>query len=74
VLLVIAGMAEAYGVPGEIIEAGAPLGLMGGEVGMDDANLTDNPLIGTGQDTQPLYLDVRGGQGSINPDAWFALE
>lgn len=74
VLFVIAGMAEAFGEPGEIIDAGAPLGLMGGEVGMEDATLGHNQAIETGQTTQPLYLEVRDGQGSINPDAWFALE
>lgn len=74
VLFVIAGMAEAFGSPGEIIDIGAPLGLMGGEVGMDDANLIANTGIGAGQDAQPLYLEVRGRQGPINPDAWFALE
>ncbi|WP_322894459.1 MULTISPECIES: hypothetical protein [unclassified Yoonia] len=74
VLFVIAGMAETFGTVGEIIAVGAPLGLMGGEVGMDDANLIANTGIGAGQDAQPLYLEVRGGQGPINPDAWFALE
>ncbi|WP_019953508.1 murein hydrolase activator EnvC family protein [Yoonia vestfoldensis] len=74
VLFVIAGMAEAFGEPGEIIEAGAPLGLMGGDVGMDDAMIGHNQAIEAGQTAQPLYLEVRGGQGSVNPDAWFALE
>lgn len=74
VLFVIAGMAEAYGEPGEIIAAGAPLGLMGGEVGNEDAIFGHNQAIGAGPSTQPLYLEVRGGQGSMNPDAWFALE
>ena len=74
VLFVIAGMAEAFGQPGEIIEAGAPLGLMGGDVGMDDASSGHNQAIDAGQTTQPLYLEVRGGQGPVNPDAWFALE
>lgn len=74
VLFVIAGMAEAFGTTGEIIDVGAPLGLMGGDVGMDDANLIANTGIGAGQDAQPLYLEVRGGQGPVNVDAWFALE
>jgi septal ring factor EnvC (AmiA/AmiB activator) len=74
VLFVIAGMAEAFGQPGEIIAAGAPLGLMGGDIGMDDANLGHNQAIDAGQTTQPLYLEVRDGQASVNPDAWFALE
>lgn len=74
VLFVFAGMAETYGRVGEIVEPGAPLGLMGGDVGMDDANLIANTGIGAGQDAQPLYLEVRGRQGSVNPDAWFALE
>jgi septal ring factor EnvC (AmiA/AmiB activator) len=73
-LFVIAGMAEAFGEPGEIIEAGAPLGLMGGDDGMHDATIGHNQAIEAGQTTQPLYLEVRGGQGSVSPDAWFALE
>ena len=74
VLFVLAGLADTFGTVGEIVEVGAPLGLMGGDVGMDDANLIANTGIGAGQDAQPLYLEVRGRQGSVNPDAWFALE
>jgi septal ring factor EnvC (AmiA/AmiB activator) len=74
VLFVLAGMQDVFGQVGEIVDIGAPLGLMGGDVGMDDANLIANTGIGAGQDAQPLYLEVRGRQGPVNPDAWFALE
>ncbi|WP_296426814.1 peptidoglycan DD-metalloendopeptidase family protein [Yoonia sp.] len=74
VLFVIAGLAEVFGEPGEIVAAGAPLGLLGGEQLGVDGILTENSQIGADDGQQTLYLEVREGQSPVNPDAWFALE
>lgn len=74
VLFVLAGLAQVFGQPGEILPAGAPIGLLGGEPGTVDSILTENGQTFTGQTQQKLYLEVRDGQSAVNPDAWFALE
>jgi septal ring factor EnvC (AmiA/AmiB activator) len=74
VLFVLAGLAEVFGEPGEILSAGAPIGLLGGTPASVDGILTENTDIDAGQGQQTLYLEVREGQSAINPDTWFALE
>lgn len=74
VLFVFAGLDEVFGQPGEILPAGAPIGLLGGTPGPVDSILTENAQSFTGQSQQMLYLEVRDGQSAVNPDAWFALE
>ncbi|SFR31738.1 Septal ring factor EnvC, activator of murein hydrolases AmiA and AmiB [Yoonia tamlensis] len=74
VVFIFAGLAQLFGKAGEIVPAGTPLGVMGGNPSGDDSNLSEN----TDEDAQaaavPLYLEVRDGQSSVSPDAWFALE
>jgi septal ring factor EnvC (AmiA/AmiB activator) len=74
VLFVIAGLAEVFGQAGQVLPAGAAIGLLGDGTGTVDGILTENEDIGTVQSAQPLYLEVREGQSPVNPDAWFALE
>jgi septal ring factor EnvC (AmiA/AmiB activator) len=74
VMFVFAGLAEVYGQVGEIIAAGAPLGLMGGSSPQTDAELTANDQINDGGQSQTLYLEVRDGQTPVNPTIWFAIE
>lgn len=74
VLFVMAGFAEVFGTAGQVLPAGAPIGLLGAVQGYDDGILTENAGFETGQPVQALYLEVRQGQSSVNPDAWFALE
>lgn len=74
VLFVFAGLAEVFGQPGEIMSAGAPIGLLGGTPAGVDGILTENEDPNAGQTQQTLYLEVREGQSAVNPDAWFALE
>ncbi|MEM9854018.1 MAG: peptidoglycan DD-metalloendopeptidase family protein [Pseudomonadota bacterium] len=63
VLLVLAGLSEVYVTTGDVINAGAPVGLMGGA---DGAGSTDR--------TQTLYIEVRHEEKTADPEAWFALE
>lgn len=74
VLFVMAGFAEVFGQSGEVLAAGAPIGLLGDDQRFDDGILTENDGIDLGAGTQALYLEVRDSQGSVNTDAWFALE
>ena len=74
VLLIIAGLAEAYGEIGQILPAGAPIGLMGGETPPVDAILTDTAEGGGLRSTETLYLELREGQSPVDPATWFAVE
>ncbi|MEJ6404104.1 murein hydrolase activator EnvC family protein [Yoonia sp. 2307UL14-13] len=73
-LFVFAGLQATYGVAGEILPAGAPIGLMGGDVTENDGNLSEISGFDGAERSQTLYLEVRDGQSPVNPDAWFALE
>ena len=71
-LLVLAGMDSVFGETGDIVEAGAPLGLMGGS----DANAAVFPADaeeggGTGR-TETLYIELRHGKEPLDPGPWFA--
>ncbi len=74
VLFVFAGLAEVYGTPGQVLPAGTPLGLMGGDQPTVDAILTETTGVGGPGATQTLYLEVRDGQSPVDPGLWFALE
>ncbi|MFA8442114.1 murein hydrolase activator EnvC [Yoonia sp.] len=74
VLFVLAGFAEVFGEAGQVLPAGAPIGLMGAAAGLDDGILTENLGAATGQAAQALYLEVREGQTAVSADSWFAVE
>ena len=72
-LLVLAGMDILYGEVGEVVAAGAPLGLMGGtEAASDDlfAAVEDD---GGARETETLYLELRQGATPVDPAEWFAI-
>lgn len=73
VLFVLAGLAEVWPGAGEILPAGAPLGLMGGETPTGDGNLSELAATGAEARSETLYLEVRDAQGPANPADWFAL-
>lgn len=74
VLFIIAGMDQTFGTAGQILPAGTPIGLMGGDLMENDGKVSQNNAFEGGQHKQSLYLEVREGQSPTNPDAWFALE
>jgi septal ring factor EnvC (AmiA/AmiB activator) len=74
VLFVLAGLAEVWPETGQILPAGAALGLMGGEQPSSDGNLSDLATSGAEARSETLYLEVRDGQGPANPADWFTLE
>lgn len=71
-LLILAGMQTIYGDLGEVVAAGAPLGLMGGK----DANaaefLVSTKEGGGAQATETLYMELRQGATPVDPEPWFA--
>lgn len=71
VLLVLAGLEEVYGEIGEVIPAGAAIGLMGGAAPDLDA-FVENAEDGTGPGlSETLYIEVREGGQPVDPAAWF---
>ncbi len=76
-LLVLAGLETVYGEPGQIVAAGAPLGLMGGLApGGDTA--TGEFAEGTmereagAERSETLYMELRQGDAPVDPTEWFA--
>ncbi len=74
ILFVMAGLEDVFVQSGEVVAAGAPIGLLGDAQNYDDGILTENDRIGTGSRPQSLYLEVRDGQSPADTGAWFALE
>ncbi len=74
VLIVIAGLADAFGEAGQVVPAGAPIGIMGGDLPAVDAILTESAEGVRPPRSETLYLEVRDGQGPVDPATWFAAE
>ena len=70
-LLVLAGLGTVYGEVGEVVAAGAPLGLMGGTEAVTD-DLASSAAGAGAQDTETLYLELRLGAAPVDPTEWFA--
>jgi len=69
-LLIFAGMRAVFGEPGEVLAAGAPLGLMGG--GDAAAGQAADLRLGTGgSGTETLYIEIRRDAVPIDPAPWF---
>ena len=71
-LFVIAGLGDAYGTAGQVIEAGTPIGTMGPlRIGTDELM---SPIgEGTGTDrSETLYIEVRENNRPVDPATWFA--
>jgi murein hydrolase activator len=71
-LMVLAGLGTVYGEVGEVVETGAPLGLMG-EVTPGSAEFLGNSEDVSGiRETETLYIEIRKGDAPVNPAPWFA--
>lgn len=70
-LLVLAGLGTVFGETGDVLEAGAPLGLMGGVVpgGTDAAGPAEEG--GGAERTETLYMELRQGKEPVDPAPWF---
>lgn len=69
VFFVFAGLAQAFGTPGQVLPAGDPVGLMG-------APANDGSQSGEGGgNTLPetLYIEVRENGAPVDPAIWFRM-
>lgn len=71
-LLVLAGLGTVYGEVGEVVAAGAPLGLMGGTAGETTEFISGAGDATGARETETLYLELRKGADPVNPIEWFA--
>ncbi|MBS8228023.1 murein hydrolase activator EnvC family protein [Vannielia litorea] len=75
-LLVLAGLETVYGEPGEIVPAGAPIGLMGGLApgqGAEAAEFAEGVAPEAGAErSETLYMELRQGDAPVDPTQWFA--
>ncbi len=74
VLIVLAGLDQAFGEAGQVVPQGTPLGTMGGDLPAVDAILTESAQGVLLPRSETLYLEVRDGQGPVDPAIWFAVE
>ncbi len=73
VLFVIAGLDQVYGDIGQVVPAGSPIGMMGGNSQTIDAIL-DQSGENTGTiRSETLYIEVRQDQKPQNPTEWFRI-
>lgn len=76
-LLVLAGMAQVFGATGDVVAAGEPLGIMGGNegpaaelgAGFVEAATGTHPLPAA----QSLYIELRQGKETLDPAEWFVM-
>lgn len=74
VLFVLAGLETLYGRPGEVIDAGAPVGLMGGQETQSGAeSSTDSDVTGAAL-SETLYIEVRQDNTPEDPSLWFRTD
>ncbi|MBS1302389.1 peptidoglycan DD-metalloendopeptidase family protein [Loktanella sp. SALINAS62] len=74
VMMVLGGLAEVYGETGQVLPAGAPVGLLGGDAPAIDDILTETKRSSDPAASETLYLEVREGQSPVDPATWFALD
>lgn len=73
-LFVLSGMNEVFGEPGQVVPAGTPVGLMGGDAREIGAILS---LSGDGTGTErseTLYIEVRESGRPVDPETWFRTD
>ena len=74
-LLILSGLQTVYGDVGDVVGAGQPLGLMGGDAtgrATDGADILSADKIETGDSgTETLYVEVRQRAEPVDPLEWF---
>lgn len=71
-LLVLTGLNLVYGKIGEVLPAGAPVGLMGGEGPENGDFLSLSGQQGGSERTETLYIELRHEKETVDPEQWFA--
>jgi len=73
VLFIIAGLAQAFGEIGQVVPAGSPIGMMGGNSQTIDAILDQTAEnMGTIR-SETLYIEIRQDQEPQDPTEWFRI-
>lgn len=76
-LMIFAGMAQVFGEVGDVLQAGAPIGLMGGEEApaqeFGTQFVADAARGGGAGRTESLYVELRRQQETLDPADWFVL-
>ena len=73
-LFVFAGLAAVFGAAGEVLPAGSPVGLMGGQVALSDDIISQSGEITGSARPETLYIEVREGDGTVDPLTWFTTD
>lgn len=76
-LLILAGMSDVFGEVGDVLLAGEPVGLMGGEEGSAQEfgiGFVQGAASGGDADrSETLYIELRKGKDTLDPTDWFVL-
>jgi septal ring factor EnvC (AmiA/AmiB activator) len=73
-LLVLGGLAEVYGRTGEVVDAGVPVGMMGGDEPDAGTILVETSSGGGQRRTETLYMELRVDQEPQDPVSWFIAD
>lgn len=74
ILFVFSGLKEVYGDAGQVVPAGAPVGLMGGSE-LESGAILSIHSDGTGAGrSETLYIEVREAGSSVDPETWFRTD
>jgi septal ring factor EnvC (AmiA/AmiB activator) len=71
-LLILVGLETVYGEVGEVVPAGAALGLMGGPEAMATEFLASTQEGGGAGGSETIYMELRQGADTVDPTEWFA--
>jgi septal ring factor EnvC (AmiA/AmiB activator) len=71
-LLILAGLETVYGETGQVVPAGAALGLMGGPEAVAQEFLVSAQEGGAAGGSETIYVELRQGADPVDPTDWFA--
>ena len=76
-LLILAGLSDVFGEIGDVLLAGEPVGLMGGEEGSAQefgiGFVQSAANGGDAKHSETLYVELRKGKDTLDPADWFVL-
>lgn len=72
-LLILAGLGTVFGETGDVLAAGAPLGLMGSAVPGQAENPQAAQQGGGASRSETLYMELRQGKEPVDPAEWFTI-
>lgn len=73
-LLVLAGLDQVFGAPGEVLPAGSPVGLMGGQEPQAGTIVVQSGEGAGNTRSETLYIEVRENNQPVDPALWFAMQ